>query len=241
MFDGGTFFRVITGLSVACSLGLAGPVEQAAAGEVKFFRIATGSTGGTYFPIGSIIASAISNPPGSRACADGGSCGIPGLIAVAQTTRGSVENIELITAGKVESGLCQADVAHQTYFGKGLLAGNAAYQKLRVVASLYPELVHVAVRKHRGIFKIEDLRGKRVSLGAQGSGTAVDAANILAAFGLGEGDYQAFHLAPGESSDRLQAGEIDAFFVVGGTPFPALRDLTEVAEIDLLPIEGARA
>jgi uncharacterized protein len=208
------------------------------AGEVDYFRIATGSTDGTYFPIGSLISSAISNPPGSRDCADGGSCGVPGLIAVGQATEGSVQNIELIAKGAVESGLSQADVAYMAYFGLGHFQGKAQYDGLRVVATLFPELVQVAVRKHSGIYALEDLAGKRVSLGAEGSGTALDAEIIMAAHGLKMGTYKPLHFGLGESADRLRLGKLDAFFIIAGAPVPAMVDLAEQTSITLLPIKG---
>ena len=224
--------------ALACCLTLLFVPALARAGEVDYFRIATGSTDGTYFPIGSLIASAISNPPGSRDCADGGSCGVPGLIAVGQATAGSVQNIQLIAEGAVESGLSQADVAYMAYFGQGRFKGKAQYDGLRVIASLYPELVQVAVRKHSGIYGLEDLAGKRVSLGAKGSGTAVDAEIILAAYGLKAGSYKALHFNFGESADKLRLGRLDAFFIVAGAPVPAMEDLAEQANITLLPIKG---
>ena len=83
----------------------------ALAQQISFFRIGTGGTAGTYFPIGGLVANAISNPPGSRACADGGSCGVPGLIATAVASNGSVANINGIVSGSLESGFTQSDVA----------------------------------------------------------------------------------------------------------------------------------
>src|ERR1700730_19385136 len=77
----------------------------AAAEDIKFFRIGTGGTAGTYYPIGGLIANAISNPPGSRACAEGGSCGVPGLVATAVATNGSVANINGISSGPMEAGV----------------------------------------------------------------------------------------------------------------------------------------
>src|SRR5208282_3659220 len=82
---------------------------------LHFFRIGTGASGGTYFPIGGVIASAISSPPGARPCEKGGSCGVPGLIAVAQSTAGSLENLARIEAGELESGLAQADLAYAAF------------------------------------------------------------------------------------------------------------------------------
>lgn len=224
--------------ALVCGLILLFAATTARAGEVDYFRIATGSTDGTYFPIGSLIASAISNPPGSRDCADGGSCGVPGLIAVSRATEGSVQNVGLIAQGAVESGLSQADVAYMAYFGLGRFKGDAQYDGLRVIATLFPELVQLAVRKHSGIYAVEDLGGKRVSLGAKGSGTALDAEVIMAAHGLKMGTYDAMNFALGESADRLRLGKLDAFFIIAGAPVPAMVDLAEQANITLLPIKG---
>mgnify|MGYP003987408215 CR=1 FL=1 len=221
-----------------CGLALVTAAPGARADNGGYFRIATGTTDGTYFPIGALIAAAISNPPGSRECADGGSCGVPGLIAVGRASKGSVENVGLIAKGAVESGLSQADVAYMAYHGLGRFRGGAPYDGLRVIATLYPELVQLAVRKHSGIYAVEDLRDKRVSLGVVGSGTALDAEVIMVAHGLKLDDYTAIYFDLGESADRLRLGKIDAFFIIAGTPVPALEDLAEQTNITLLPIHG---
>jgi len=236
-----TFARVICVLAILIFSAAITVTDTntAMAGNGGYFRIATGPTAGTYFPIGALIISAISNPPGSRDCADGGSCGVPGLIAVGQASKGSVENVTMIAQGAVESGLSQADVAYMAYSGLGRFRGGVPYDNLRVVATLFPELVHLAVRKYSGIYGVEDLRGRRVSLGAVGSGTALDAEVIMAAHGLEIIDYSAVHFDLGESADRLRLGKLDAFFIIAGTPVPALLDLAEQTNITLLPIHGA--
>ena len=180
--------------------------------QVQYHRIGTGSTVGTYFPIGGIIASAVSKPPGSRDCAAGGSCGVLGLIAVAQSTRGSVENVMGIAEGTLESGLSQADISYWAYNGKGAFAKTGPIKKLRAVANLFPEAVHVVVRRNAGIETLADLRGKRVSLDREGSGTRVDALLILEAFGLGLGDIAAEALAAGDAADRLRDGRSRRFY-----------------------------
>ncbi len=228
-------------LGLICGLAPFGVTGAGLADNGSYFRIATGTTDGTYFPIGTLIASAISNPPGSRDCADGGSCGVPGLIAVVQASKGSVENVGLIAKGAVESGLSQADVAYMAYNGLGRFRGGAPYDGLRVIATLFPEMVQIAVRKYSGIYAVEDLRGKRVSLGEVGSGTALDAEVIMAAYGLKLNDYKVVYFNLGESADRLRLGKLDAFFIIAGTPVPAIEDLAEQTNIALLPIHGATA
>ena len=213
----------------------------AAAQEIQYHRIGTGTTAGTYFPIGGIIASAISKPPGSRDCDSGGSCGVPGLIAVAQSTRGSVENVMGIAEGTLESGLSQADISYWAYNGKGAFANSGPITKLRAVANLFPEAVHIVVRRNSGITSLTDLRGKRVSLDREGSGTRVDALLILEAFGLRPSDMKAEALTAGEAADRLRAGDLDAFIMVVGTPANALVGLAEDSLITLLPITGPEA
>jgi len=209
--------------------------------EVKFFRIGTGSTGGTYFPIGGLIANAISNPPGARPCDRGGSCGPEGLIAVAQSTDGSVANVEAIKDGRLESGLAQADIAYWAYKGEQVFRRKGKkVAKLRAIANLYPEAVHVVVRKDAKITKLADLRGKRVSLGRKNSGTRVEAEIILRAHGLTTRNIKAQYMGPGPSADALRAGTLDAFILVAGPPARAISELAASTPIALIPINGKR-
>jgi TRAP transporter TAXI family solute receptor len=206
--------------------------------DFRFLRIATGATGSTNFAIGGLIASAVSNPPGSRPCERGGSCGVPSLIAVAQATEGSVENVEAIAEGRVESGLVQADVLYWAYHGTGLFQDKGPARGLRAIANLFPATVHIVVRRDSGIYKVSDLKGRRVSLGEPGSGALVTARAILAAFDLSEQDVGPSYHKPGPASDLLYEGDLDAFFVVGGVPVSAIADLAERLPILLVPISG---
>lgn len=204
----------------------------------RFFRIGAGSTSGTNFGVGGAIASVISNPPGARACDKGGSCGVPGLVAVAQSTQGAVENVALIAKGSIESALVQADIAYWAFHGSGPFAGKGAVANLRAVASLYPEIVHVVVPARGDIDGIAALKLRRVSLGEQGSGTLITARAILGAFGLGELDVVPFHMQPGSAADLLVKDGIDAFFVNAGIPAPAVVELAKSMPIRLLPVQG---
>ena len=227
-------------MAVACTLALLAPVASAAQ-DIVFFRIGTGSTSGTYFPIGGIIASAISKPPGSRDCAAGGSCGVPGLIAVAQSTEGSVTNVTGIANGTLESGLSQADVAYWAYKGEGLFKKSGAIAKLRAIANLFPESIHLVVHRDSGIESVADLRGKRISLDREGSGTRVDALLILKAYGLTQKDIKVEAQSAGAAADLLRKGELDGFFMVVGTPGTAIADLADESLIRLIPIAGPKA
>jgi len=213
----------------------------AAAQEITFFRIGTGATAGTYFPIGGLIANAISNPPGSRSCADGGSCGVPGLVATAVASNGSVANVNAIASGSMQSAFTQSDVAYWAYNGTGIYDGRPKVDVLRAIANLYPESFHLVVRKGSGIKTMADLKGKRMSVDEPGSGTLVDARLILAAYGLTEKDIKAEYLKPQQAADKLRDGALDAFFSVGGWPLGAIAELAATTGIDLVPIDGPEA
>src|SRR5260370_16731252 len=98
---------------------------------MRVLRIGTGGTAGTYFPIGGLIANAISNPPGSRTCADGGSCGVPGLVATAVASNGSVTNVTGIAVGSMQSGLPPPDVAYLALHATRIYAGRPHVPLLR--------------------------------------------------------------------------------------------------------------
>jgi TRAP transporter TAXI family solute receptor len=218
------------------------PVRGAGAAEdIRFFRIGTGPTGASYFPVGGMLASIISNPPGSRPCDVGGSCGVPGLIAVAQTSQGSVDNVEAIGGGQLDSGLCQADVAFWAYSGADLFQSRGPLVNLRAIANLFQESLHIVVRREAGIRTPADLKGKRVSLGEQGSGTLVTARQTLRAYRLSEKLLKPSYLNASEASEKMRDNQIDAFFQVGGIPVPAIVDLANAIPIDLLPIGDAIA
>lgn len=228
--------RLLT--SAIALIMLLGSTGARASEEITFFSIATGGVGGTYYPVGGLIAQAISNPPGSRPCDKGGSCGVPGLIAVAQSSHGSVANIEAIAAGHVNSGFAQSDIAYWAYTGTAIYLKTGKIENIRAIASLYPESIHLVARKGSNIRSVLDLKGKRVSLDEQGSGTLVDARLILSAFGLSEKKIKPFYLKSIPAIEKMEAGELDAFFIVAGYPANAVMELASTAGAELIPIEG---
>lgn len=231
--------RRLAALLLPCLVvGAAVIAGQVVAQDIRFFRIGTASTAGTYFPVGGLIASAISSPPGSRDCERGGSCGVPGLVAVAQSTSGSVDNVRQIESGAIESGFSQSDVAYWAYYGEELFSEGGPLTSLRAIANLYPETLHLVVRRDAGIESLADIEGKKISLDKQGSGTRVDALLVLRAFGIQPADLEVFSLASGAAADALREGEIDGFFFVAGTPATAVLELTEAALVRLVPITG---
>lgn len=216
--------RFWLGLSAAASLVLATGGAQAQ----QFFRIGTGGTAGTYYPVGGMIANTVSQPGK--------------LVVTAQASNGSLANVTGIAGGAVESGFSQADVASWAYTGKGVFEGKPAITGLRLIANLYPESVHVVVRKGSGIKSVADLRGKRVALDEPGSGTLINARTILAAYGIKEADIKPEYIKPNQAGDKLKDGALDAFFFTGGSPAGAIAELASSgAGIELLPIDGAQA
>lgn len=231
--------RFIALVFVALGLAAGGPLhgQSTAQPSLQFFRIATGSASDTAFPVGMAIATAISNPPGSLPCERGGSCGAPGLIAVAQTSEGGLYNLNLVTAGLFESGLVQADLINNAFHGEGPYFRASRMQNVRVIANLYPESLHIVARKGAGIARVADLAGKRVSIDRVGSGLHAHAELVLAAHGLRLASIQKIELDAPSAVALLEQGQIDAMFIIGGAPIPAVLDLARQDLIVLVPIE----
>src|SRR4029453_8733883 len=137
--------------------------------QQRFFRIGTGGTGGTYYPIGGLIGNAISSE---------------NLNVSAVATNGSVANVNGIIAGSMESGFSQADVNFWAFTGTGIYEGKPKVEELRAIANLYPESVHIVMKKGLGAKSVADLKGKRVSLDDTGSGTLVNARSFCHAYAL---------------------------------------------------------
>lgn len=198
------------------------------------FSIATGPSSGTYFPVGETIAGLISHPPGMDRCLRSVSCGPEGLIASAQTSAGAYANVLAVESGRANSALAQSDVVAQAVAGKG--AFKKPQSHIRVIAALFPEQIHLVVSTRSHIASLSKLRGKRVSLGAVNSGTAVTARAVLAAYRL---RAKTSNDSPDIAAQKLQAGTLDAFFFVGGAPVPLVDGLIESGQATLLPLDGA--
>jgi TRAP transporter TAXI family solute receptor len=211
-------------LAAAAALALAAGAVQAQ----QFFRIGTGGTAGTYFPVGGMVANTVSQPGK--------------ISATAQASAGSVANVNAVASGQLESGFSQADVATWAHTGTGVWEGRPAVTGLRLIANLYPESVHIVARKGAGIRTVADLRGKRVALDEPGSGTLINARAILAAYGLKDADLRPEYIKPNQAGDKLKDGSLDAFFFTGGWPAGAISELASSgAGIELVSIEGPQA
>ncbi|MDX2157236.1 MAG: TAXI family TRAP transporter solute-binding subunit [Hyphomicrobiaceae bacterium] len=213
-------------LRVTASLAAFAAAAGPAFAQQKFFRIGTGGTAGTYYPVGGLIANSISDTT---------------VNASAVATNGSVANVNAIVGGSLESGFSQSDVASWAYSSAGIYAGKPKVEELRAIANLYPETVHVVIKKGLNAKSVADLKGKRISIDEPGSGSIVNAKAILAAYGIKDGDYKAENLKPAPSAEKLKDGSLDAFFITGGYPVAAVAELATTTGIELLAIDGAPA
>ena len=219
--------------TVLVSLFAMGGVAQSA--DMTFFRIGTGGAGGTYFPIGGLIANAISSPPGARSCDKGGTCGVPGLVAIAVSTNASVFNMNAVQAGNLEAGLAGAQSVTQGFEGTGKFKGDKK-DKVRIIANLYPEDMHLVLPKGTKLGSLKDLEGKRVGVASAGSGTQVSVKMILKHYGISVKENE---LGLKQSAQRLADGQLDAFFYAGGTPFAALIQLGSTKGFELYNFSSA--
>ena len=205
--------------------------------EMRFFRIGTGGAGGTYFPVGGIIANAISNPPGSRPCDKGGNCGVPNLVAMAQSTTASVHNCNAVNAGDLEAGMTSSGQLYDAYHGKRKFANNPK-KNLRFLANLFPEDMHLVMPQGTKLNGLADLKGKRVGIAEAGSGTQVAVELILGEYGLNRDNYDAAELNNAQSAQRIADGQLDAYFYAAGTPVAAIIQLDSTKGLELYSMTG---
>lgn len=215
-----------------------GSRKAAAQEQMIFFQIATGGVDGTYYPLGTAIANAISRPPGSPPCAEDAVCGVENLVVSAQSSSGSVDNVTAVESGRVNSAFAQADIVFAAYFGSGPFEGRPPMKKLRALAHLYPEVLHVLVRREAGIESVADMVGKRVSLDEPGSGLLVMARDIIAAYGIDENQMIPSYLKPGPAVDLLARDELDALFQISGMPSELVASTAEAHGADVLTLNG---
>ena len=189
--------------------------------------IATGGTGGVYYPLGGGMAAVLSKH-------------VPGLQATAEVTGGSVDNLKLIGTGKPYLGMVMSDAAQDALKGVDKFNGNKV--PLKTLLVMYPNRMHVVSIEGRGVSKMSDLKGKRVSTGAPGSATEVMAFRLIEAVGLDKDkDMKRERLSVAESVNAIKDGKIDAFFWVGGLPTAAVTDLANTPGTKIKMIDHADA
>lgn len=201
-----TLLAAVTAAAAAAAIGAAAVNAQS-----KQLSIATGGTGGVYYPLGGGFGNILGKE-------------LPGVTATAQVTGGSVANLQLIGSGKADMALSQVDAAWDAINGTGKFKSGKL--PIRALAVLYPNHMHVVSVDGTGITKVEDMKGKRVSTGSPGSATEVYALRVIEAAGLDpEKDMTRERLGVAESVNALKDKKIEAFFWVGGLPTAAVTDL----------------
>ncbi|MGD6841685.1 TAXI family TRAP transporter solute-binding subunit [Bacillus infantis] len=188
----------------------------------KFLSIVTGGTGGTYFPLGGAFADIISDETGIQ--------------ANAETSGASAENMNTLKDKNAEIAFSQTDIASYAKDGKLMFEG-AAVDNVSAIGTLYPETIQIVTTAKSGIKSVEDLKGKKVSVGAPGSGTNPNAEQILEVHGMTFDDIDKQDLSFDESTAGIQDGTIDAAFVTAGTPTGAVEGLSATEDVVIVPIE----
>lgn len=212
-------------IAIRSIVTLAAGLALSGAAAAQNLSIATGGTGGVYYPLGGGMAAALSKY-------------VPGMQATAEVTGGSVDNLKLIGTGKPYIGLTMADATLDAYRGEDKFKGNKV--PLRTLMILYPNRMHVVSVEGRGINKMSDLKGKRVSTGSPGSATEVMGFRVIEAAGLDKDkDLKRERLGVAESVNAIKDGKIDAFFWVGGLPTAAVTDLANTPGTKLKMIDHA--
>jgi uncharacterized protein len=210
-------------LFAGCGGGSGGDAKA----EKKFLNIATGGTAGTYYPIGGAMAEILNKS-------------IPGMNASAQSTGATVANINMLKEGSVDLAIVQNDITY--YAANGIeMFKDKKVDNLRGIATLYPETCQIITLDKSGIQSIADLKGKRVAVGAAGSGVEANARQILAAYGIQYDDIQVQYLSFGEAASALKDNNVDAAFITAGYPTAAVQDIASQNKVRLLPVDVDKA
>jgi uncharacterized protein len=188
--------------------------------------IATGGTSGTYYPLGGGIANIIQENTKTK--------------ATAQVTGASVENMRLLSKKEVDLSFSQSDIAD--YASKGTeMFKEGAVQNLNAIGGLYLETIQIVAPGGSTIKTVADLKGKRVSVGAPGSGTEVNARQILEIYGMTFDDMKTERLSFGDSANKIQDGLLDAAFITAGAPTAAVNELAATKGVVIIPLEADKA
>ena len=202
------FNKKIIGLLVGAAVAAA--AGSAAAQDKKQLYIATGTTGGVYYPLGGAMANILSKQ-------------VPGWSVTAEATGGAVANLHNIRDGKAEIALVQADSSYDAVKGIDKFKDKPVPHK--VLMFVYPNLVHIVTMEGTGINSVADMKGKRISTGAPVSATEVLAQRLMEAAGITNNDIKRERLAPAESTNAMKDGKLDGYFFAGGPPVAAITDL----------------
>ncbi len=217
----------VAGAAILTGCGGSSSSSSSSSAEKQFLNIATGGTSGTYYPLGGALAELLNK-------------NIPGMNASAQATGAAVANINMLKDGSVDLAFVQNDIAYYAVTGTEMFTDNKI-ESLRGIAALYPETIQFVTTADTGITSVDQLKGKRVAVGAAGSGSEANARQILGAYGITYDDIQPQYLSFGEAVDALKDGNVDAGVVVAGFPTAAIQDLAASQSAVVLDIDDATA
>lgn len=215
-----TISLLVIGLAAGCGGGGDKKPEAAPVKSVKMI-LATGGTAGTYYPYGGAIAQIWNSK-------------IPGMNVTAQATGASVENIKLVNKKEAELAMVQTDIADYAANSKEMF--KEAMPKVRGIAILYPEYIKVLVRAESGINSIADIKGKKVSVGAPGSGNEANSRQLLDIYGLDYKQVTPLYLSYAETAEQFKDKHLDVFMMTTGIPNSAVMDIATQHNIKLLNI-----
>ncbi len=219
---------LVVGLLAGCGGDKKPATPAAPAAPAKVFvNLATGGTAGVYYPLGGAMAEIFNK-------------NIPGMNASAQSTGASVANINLLKDGKVELALVQNDIAYYAATGTEMFKDKKV-PVIQGIASLYNETIQIVTIEGKGIKTVADLKGKRVAVGALGSGTEANARQIMEIFGITYADIKPQYLSFGEAANGLKDGNIDVAFVTAGAPTAAIQDIAAQHKVALVGIPADKA
>ena len=193
--------------------------------EIHRLNMATGGDAGTYYAFGGVIASVLTSK-------------IDNVEVTAQTSGGSIDNARKLKNKEAEIAFMQNDVLQYAVTGTESMKDDGAMENLCAIASLYPEAVQLVATKSSGIKTIADLKGKKVCVGDQGSGSEVNASQIIAAAGMSYSDFDVQYLSFSEASTAMQNGTVDAAFATSALPNSAITELANYTDIVVVPIDG---
>jgi hypothetical protein len=205
------------------ALTLATAALSAHAGQ-QFINIVTGGTSGVYYPLGVALSQVFGKE-------------IANVKTSVQATKGSAENANLLQSGRGELGFALADAVADAWKGDAEAGFKAPLDKLRAVAGIYPNYIHLVASADSGIRTLADLKGKRISVGAPKSGTELNARDIFKAAGMGYEDFaKVEYLSFGESVELIKNRQLDATLISAGLGVAAIRDLANALRIVVVPI-----
>ncbi|MEY4653421.1 MAG: hypothetical protein RI884_2002 [Pseudomonadota bacterium] len=193
-----------------------------------FFGIATGGTGGTYYPLGGMLAQLISN----KASVDGRK-----ITATAEAAGASVGNAKLLGTRDIESAFVAADILDAAYNGKNQFAG-AGLKNLRALGALYPETVQLITRADSGINSVKDLKGKSISSGAPGSGQYQLVTDLLRVNGINRNEVREDSSSFSQAVDKIKDGNLHATLITAGVPVAAVTDFAQSHALKVIPLAG---